>query len=276
MKKIYSLFLIALTSLMLAQAPTTCSIDPTFNKAGIWPDSATNFVQGTVGQPYGQNITVKISKDTIVFGGVAKFCFNRFELSNPSGYTNFNLPSGISFLAGPTLTNSGGIYKIPAQAASCAVLSGTPTMAGTYTVQFLVKAIGTPVLITTNCTTPPSYSGGSPVSTSTLSYYIIKINPASATGIKEEVNSKTLNLSASPNPVSQKTTIKFMVKDEAKAKITVYNILGDKIFEDNFKTVYGENNYELDASNYNSGIYFYTLTYKNNNQTKRIIVSNNH
>ena len=44
-----------------------------------------------------------------------------------------------------------------------------------------------------------------------------------------------------PNPFSGKTQIKFTVKDEAQAKLTVYNLLGNKVYANAFKTNYGEN-----------------------------------
>ncbi len=275
MKKIYTFILALSYVLAIAQAPTTCSLDPAFlamNKAGIWPDSATNFIQGTVGLPYGQNITVRVPKDTVQ--GPVTICFNRIELSTPSSYTNFNLPPGLNLLAGTTVTTASGIYKFPGNASSCAVISGTPTTAGTYTVQFKVQPYLTPS-ITGPCPTTPNYNNGSASLSpaQTLSYYIIQINPA--VGIKEEVTSKSLNVTNIPNPFFAKTTIKFNVKDEASAKICVYNLLGDKIFEDKIKTTYGDNSYELDGSNWSNGIYLYTIQYKNFSETKRMVLTAN-
>lgn len=274
MKKIFTLFLAVTTVLSLAQAPTTCSVDPIFlamNKAGIWPDSATNFFQGTVGSPYGQNITVRVPKDTVQ--GIFTFCFNRIELSTPNSFTNFNLPPGLNFLAGTTVTNTAGVYKFPGNATSCSVISGTPTAAGTYTVQFKVQPYLTPSAGT--CPTTPNYTGGSNAiaAATTLAYYIIKINPA--VGIKEEVTAKSLNVTNVPNPFSGTTTIKFNVKDEASAKICVYNLLGDKIFEDKITTTNGDNSYELNGSNWSSGVYLYTIQYKNFSQTKRMVIAGN-
>jgi len=274
MKRIFTLILAIYSIFAMAQAPTTCSVDPAFvamNKAGIWPDSATNFIQGTVGMPYGQNITVRVPKDTVQSS--ITICFNRIELSTPASYTNFALPPGLNFLAGPTVTNSAGVFKYPGDATSCSVISGTPTTAGTYTVQFKVQPYLSPAFPT--CPSPPNYTGGSSSISpaTTLSYYIIKINPA--VGIKEEVTSRSLNITNVPNPFTNKTTIKFTVKDEASAKISVYNLLGDKVFEDKIKTTYGDNGYELDASNWSNGMYLYTIQYKNFSETKRMVLTAN-
>ncbi len=268
MKKIYFLFLSILVLKIGAQV-ATCSISPLLNKAGIWPDSATNFLTGYVNQPYNQNITVKISKDTT---DVLSFCFTRFELSNPGGVTNFNCPPGLTFLAGPTMTNNAGVYRIPAQAASCAQITGTPTAAGSYTLKMRVQAFGT--IKVGNCPSPPVYGNGTAISTQTLGYYIINILPTS-TAIKEQVDLKSLGLNATPNPAFTKTTIKFNVNDETKAKISTFNLLGEKISEDEIKTHIGENNFDLKTENWPSGVYLYSFTYKNFTQTKRLIISGN-
>jgi len=55
----------------------------------------------------------------------------------------------------------------------------------------------------------------------------------------------------------------------------VYNLLGDKMFEDKIKTVYGDNGYELDASNWSNGMYLYTIQYKNFSETKRMVLTAN-
>lgn len=273
MKKITTLFLAFSFAFAIAQT-TTCSLDPVFvssNKNGIWPDSVVNFVQGTVGFPYSQNITVKVPKDTVASG--ITICFNRVEVSSAATYTNLNLPPGLNLLAGPTVTNSSGTYKFPGNANSCAVISGTPTTAGTYTLHLSVQPYLTPSF--SSCGNNPNYNSGSAsLSPATIvNYYVIKIN--SPLGIKEDVNSKTLNVSNVPNPFSGKTAIKFTVKDEANAKICVYNLLGDKIFEDTIKTTYGDNSYDLDGTNWSNGMYLFTINYKNFSETKRIVLAGN-
>ncbi|MBS1653140.1 MAG: T9SS type A sorting domain-containing protein [Bacteroidetes bacterium] len=269
MKKILS-FTVATVAVFLSLnlvSQTTCSINPTFNKAGIFPDSATNFLSGTVGVPYFQNITVKIGKDTSA--GPLTFCFTRFELSNPGTYTNFNLPPGLSLTAGPTMTTSGSLIKIPAQAASCAYISGTPTTAGTYTLQLQVKAFGSP-LLSGSCATPPNYNGGTAINTSTLSYYIIQINPVTS-GINEVINESALNLTSKPNPFNTEAKILFNVNDELSASIKIKNMLGQTIDEKQIKTKVGQNIVEFDSNNWKEGIYLYTVSYKGHSITKKMI-----
>lgn len=111
MKKIYLSFLFsALVTFLNAQSVPTCSLDPIFvasPKVGVWPDSATNFISGVVGQPYVQNITVKVPKDTISAG--FRFCFNKFTLYTPSGITNYNLPPGLQIGSSMTVCANGTV-----------------------------------------------------------------------------------------------------------------------------------------------------------------------
>lgn len=277
MKHIYKALLFAVLYILGLNsfAQTTCSLNPVFvasAKNGIWPDSATNFVQGTVGVPYFQNITVKVPKDTIAFGQT--LCFTRVELSTPAGFTNFNLPAGLTFSAGPTVTTSAGIYKYPGNANSCSFISGVPTTAGTYTVQFRVSPYLS--LGLGSCPSTPNYNGGTNTfaNPQNLTYYIIKINP-NTVGVKEEVTSRSLGLGNTPNPVVNTTTIRFSVQDEATAKITVHNMLGQQVFSTQLTTHFGENEYVLNTADWNSGIYFYTVKYKQYSETKRMILAGN-
>jgi hypothetical protein len=278
MKKIYS----ALSLILLfafnakSQSVPTCSLDPTFiasTKVGIWPDSATNFVQGTVGIPYVQNITVKVPKDTTASS--IHFCFNRFVLSNPTGTVNYNLPPGLNFgsstaaLANGTV-NSAPSLKFPGNANNCASIYGTPTTAGTYTLHLQVDAYGTVAF--SSCPTTPVVSGGSNISTQYLNYYIIKIN--AATGLKE-IGKNTFNLENMPNPFSNSTTIRFFLAEEGTAKLEVHNMLGKLMYTTDIDASVGNNEYVFNAKNLSSGMYFYTIRYKNYSETKRMILYNN-
>lgn len=258
-----------------AQVPT-CSLNPTFissNKVGIFPDSATNFLQGTVGVPYVQNITVKVPKDTV--SASILFCFNRFVLSTPSGTVNYGLPSGLNFGVNLAALQNGTVngapsFKFPGNANNCAIIYGTPTTAGTYTLHLKIDAFATPAL--TSCPSTPNVNGGTNVSTNYLNYYIIKIN--AATGLKE-IGKNSFNLQNVPNPFTNKTTIKYFVAESGQATITVHNMLGKQVFETGINAEPGDNDYVFDASSLSEGMYFYTIKFKNFTETKRMILYSN-
>lgn len=281
MKKIYLsfAFIIAIIVNLNAQVPT-CSLNPTFiasTKNGIWPDSATNFIQGTVGVPYIQNITVKVPKDTNSI--IGKMCFNRFVLSNPTGTVNYGLPPGLNFgsstasLANGTINGSPS-FKFPGNANNCASIYGTPTTAGTYTLKLKVDAYATPALtFGGTCPSSPNVSGGTNVSSQQLNYYIIKIN-ANTTGLTE-VGKNAFNLTNVPNPFINKTTIKFFVLEPAEAEVIVHNLLGKQVYSTKVNAQPGDNEVEFDGTNLSNGIYFYTLKYNNFTETKRMILTGN-
>ena len=271
--KIFLQVLFISIGITLTAQVSTCTLDPVFvasNKKGIWPDSALNFVSGTVGIPYYQNLTVKVPKDTVV--NPLTLCFNRVEVTSPVGITNFNLPPGLKMLAGNNVTLTSGTYKFPGNANTCGDISGTPTVAGTYSLQFKVQTFLTPAIVPP-CSSNPNVAAGSGslAAPTTLMYYRIVINPPA--GIKEEVTKRSFALTNVPNPASNKTKIKFIVEDEALLKISVYNLLGAKIQSADLKTTIGENYYEIDCSQWNAGIYLYTVSYKHYSETKRMTVN---
>ncbi|MFN8117090.1 MAG: T9SS type A sorting domain-containing protein [Bacteroidia bacterium] len=283
MRKIYLSIIAVYASLAssFAQTVPTCSLNPTFiasNKVGVYPDSVTNFVSGVVGQPYVQNITVKVPKDTTASG--LTFCFNRFELSTPTGITNYNLPPGLMIGSSTAAVANGTIngapsLKFPGNANNCASIYGTPTTAGSYTLSMLVTPFMTPAFGA--CPSNPNVSGGSGSLTSpqTLNYYIINILPATSTGIRDIGKDKMALYQNEPNPFSDFTDIKFYVEGEDEATITVYNALGSVVNQQTIKTTYGENKVTIKAGSLASGTYMYSLKYKNAVTTKRMMVINN-
>ena len=281
MKKIY-LIIITITAFaasVFAQSVPTCSLNPTFiasNKIGVWPDSATNFISGTVGIPYEQNITVKVPKDTVSSG--ITFCFNRFVLSTPTGTVNYNFPPGLMLGSSTTAVANGTVngavsLKFPGNANNCASIYGTPTMAGSYTLSMLVDAYASPAF--GPCSNTPNVNNGSKVSSQTLNYYIINIAPSNPTGIRDIGNDKMALSQNFPNPSSISTEIKFYVEGQDDATVSVLNMLGDVVSSQSIKTTVGENKVTINSSELAAGTYLYSLKYKGVTVTKRMVVLNN-
>ena len=135
MKKIYLLLLLLPFFNLKAQVPT-CTLDPVFinsGKEGIWPDSATNFVNGMVGQAYLQNVTVVIPYDTVTSLGT--FHYSHVDLQASSN--TYGLPPGLN------LTGTPSSLKFPGNDSSCMAIYGTPTTAGTYSLSFVLKVYTT-------------------------------------------------------------------------------------------------------------------------------------
>ena len=281
MKKIYFTIItitVAVSSLF-AQTVPTCSLNTTFiasNKIGVWPDSATNFVSGTVGVPYVQNLTIKVPKDTTASG--FKFCFNKFVLYTPTAVTNYNFPPGLNIGSSSTITANGTVngaisLRFPGNANNCASIYGTPTVAGSYTLQLEIQPyMNGPVF--SPCPASPNINSGSTTiaGPSVLKYYIINISMP--TGIVDLGKDKVALYQNVPNPFSATTDVKFYVEGEDNATVTVYNTLGSVVFQKTIKTNLGENTVTIDAVNFANGTYIYSLNYKSFITTKRMIVLN--
>ncbi len=255
MKKIYVLLMLLPLFSLKAQVPT-CSLNPTFihnHGEGIWPDSALNFVSGTVGQPYQQNITVNVPLDTTVSGFTCTYSY--FELNAPSGSSNYGLPPGLN-LACTAHPN----WQFPGNDSTCMIIYGTPTTPGTYSLTFVIGVY---------CTQIP----GTALSTKTLSYYKIIIN--AATGIETNVVNSVFNvMQNSPNPVVNNTTaVKFTTPTDGKAKMSVFNITGQKIVDKDILVQRGENSYDFDATTLENGIYLYSIEFNGQKQIRRMVVA---
>jgi len=63
-----------------------------------------------------------------------------------------------------------------------------------------------------------------------------------------------------PNPFNPTTTIKFGLPEQSDVTLTVFNILGQKVFEETAKSLAsGTHSFNFDASKLSSGIYVYTI-----------------
>ncbi|MCF8242229.1 MAG: carboxypeptidase regulatory-like domain-containing protein [Melioribacteraceae bacterium] len=76
-----------------------------------------------------------------------------------------------------------------------------------------------------------------------------------------------------PNPFNPTTTIGFDIPTQSYVKLTVYNLIGEEITTLVNKTLdAGTYNYTFDASNLNSGIYFYQLQAGEFNSVRKMIL----
>jgi hypothetical protein len=254
MKKIYFSFMLLSFILAKAQVPT-CGYNHAFiasGAKGISPDSAVNFASGTVGTAYTQNITIVVPKDTTatVFSSTQSFTITTINLQPTTN--NYNLPPGLS------LTGTPSNYKFPGGDSSCMIIYGTPTTPGTYHLVFVLKAY-------------VSQFPGIAVSTDTLKYYKITINPIAGIAVQNGYNFQVMQ--NSPNPVINTANIKFTAPGEGKVKLSVYNIAGQKLMEKEAPAQRGENNLDFDASTLENGMYLYTLEMNQQKQCRRMVIA---
>jgi len=102
-----------------------------------------------------------------------------------------------------------------------------------------------------------------------------KLSAEDGTSIQENTASNAIELFQSfPNPTSEKTTIKYYLNTAEKSvSLIVHNLVGKelvKIDKTNVREGYG--NFKLDVSNFQAGVYFYTIKVGGASKTRKMIV----
>ncbi|MGD0037785.1 MAG: T9SS type A sorting domain-containing protein, partial [Bacteroidota bacterium] len=80
-----------------------------------------------------------------------------------------------------------------------------------------------------------------------------------------------------PNPFNPSTAIEFELPEQSNVTLTIFNILGQKVFELSANYFSGSHSYSFDASKLSSGVYIYSLkatgvSGKNYVQSKRMML----
>ena len=86
----------------------------------------------------------------------------------------------------------------------------------------------------------------------------------------ESLPDKFILKSAYPNPFNPVTTIKFDVQNDETATLTIFNVKGQIVEKMDFTS--GTHNFEWNAKNRSSGVYFYQLKGSSYTNTKKMIL----
>lgn len=219
--------------------------------AGVYPDTIVNLAPAYVGTPYSQTLTIVVPPDTTIFP-LPPIPWDSTVLTSASG-----LPPGFSY----SCWNQNGfgnpnrcMWK--GNSIGCAVITGTPTIADTGVHNLLFYT--------------DNYLGGqtSPNPYTIIGYKLIVYNN---TAINENPRIQNL-LQNTPNPFNEKSEILFTTEENGVVKLKIYNMIGTVIKEESIKVKKGVNRIELSANDFESGIYFYSVTDKNSTFTRKMIV----
>ena len=93
-------------------------------------------------------------------------------------------------------------------------------------------------------------------------------------GISEEFNNANISVSQNfPNPVNTSTYIRISLEESASLSMELTNMVGQKVLsQDKGFVNAGSHEFSIDATDLQSGIYFYTVTAGGSKVTKRMIV----
>jgi len=113
-------------------------------------------------------------------------------------------------------------------------------------------------------------------STNEVSSYVVLTGEASVTGIQNEDEEAILTKGFAlqqnyPNPFNPSTTIEFELTKDNQVTLTIYNVLGEKLFDlVNERMSAGVHRVQFNASSLPSGIYFYELRVGNQSQVRKM------
>ena len=248
------LFLILIPLFNTLSFSQVCTPDPQFTQSGVYPDSATNFDTAYVGVPYTQLVTIVVPQDTQAFPLLPPLPWDSTRLDS----VQF-LPASMSYACANN-NGSGNPARCmwKGNTKGCALITGTPTAGevGTHVLKFYTNNfVG-------GLTSPNGY---------VINYYKIIVMPAS-NGVAETPRIQTL-LQNNPNPLVSKTEIQFMSNENGTAAFKVYNMIGTVVMQYDVNVRKGMNKLELDSRDFDSGVYFYSLTTGNGSMTRKMIVN---
>jgi hypothetical protein len=250
--------LLALCATASLEAQPVCSPDPIailLGVPGLWPNPQLGpLPDGNVNQPYSESITVIVPADTSIdtgqFGlplGVITVSINSLEITGVSG-----LPAGMSSACDNAnctwAGNSNGCFK----------LSGTPTVAGGYTVSCSTS-------INVNLPTFGPFS----TPAAPISYDLTILGP---TGIADlQTMGYTLD-APRPNPSSGTSRIEFGLPVDGEIALELCDMQGRVVSREVVQARAGSNSHTLNLETLAPGIYLCSLIAEGQRLSTKLVV----
>jgi len=195
--------------------------------------------------PYDQVITFILAAEYDINGTI-------YTLDSIAVDSVMNIPPGLVYSS----SNTGYVPGV----AYCSQLSGTPTQAGEYAVEFYLE--------------PFIDLGDGPVS---LGKYLndtsVVISVYGPTGVSPRQADQFRVMPVVPNPFSEFTRMSFYTPFSDRVSLQVYNILGKLMYEETLSTPPGEHRFEFTGGDLLPGTYFYRIINSSKLHTGKFIKS---
>lgn len=303
MKKL--LLFVSITLLTISSASAQCTPDPQYTTPGIYPNQATGLGSGCVGVPYTQLITNVVPVDTCVEIAQGFPCIT-FNIDSVVITSVSGLPAGLSIVY-----YDGGNTNSPADqgcfeggTTGCALISGTPTQAGTYNLSIDVMgytagqsqptlidwytiviedvptiSVAGADLVSSSTTGNQWYLDGNLIPSATNQTHTPAVNGSytvendCGTSAPYVVNSAGIgenalsNFNVYPNPAEQTITIDGMNGASFDA-VSIVNLSGTVVKQVNVTSVSKQT---IDISNLDNGVYFLRVKTTSNTEVIRIV-----
>lgn len=219
---------------------------------GVWPDTITNFRSGTVGVFYSDTMQLLVPTNA----GLINPTFNGFNIDSVALVGISGLPPGIEVIchsqtAGPCTYITGQV--------GCGLLEGTPTQTGTFPLE--VNVIAYLRILGTTQGIPQSFGN-----------YKIVIHD-NTTAVEDVADLRMGRVQNVPNPFADRTTIEFSLSRAANAKVKVYNLVGEKLWNRSIAAKAGLNRVPFEMNELENGIYIYRVEAGTASFTGRMVVN---
>ena len=225
-------------------SPDMNCVEDTVGNGKMCPDSLSD---GYIGISYNEVITV-IPPDHATISG------NDVTIDHLTLNSVGNMPPGLQYTPDDADMYPPNYY--------CILIDGTPTDTGFYQLEIHVQAY-----------VDIQYVGiidaGEFVDDSSLSITIRNTNVAVV-----ENNQNFIILGAQPNPFYGQTYIKYYSPYKEEVSLIVYDLLGNKIYDETMISRKGINKFNFTGIKLAKGIYCYSITAHNKTYTKRMIKTN--
>jgi len=268
MKLIYT-FLFTIFAISFSVAQSTCVPDETYRDTlGVFPPPFDTLAENPVGgidktacidKPYEFVFTIAIG-DSLRVPNIGAFVIDSIVLSPDTAIGG--LPEGMTFNCG---TENCVFYKGDL---NCVSITGVPDPSNpTGDYPLTITGVFHSGVLALEQTVPGDLFPGA---------YTLRLeesgSEACTTSSLKLVEQVKLDMSIAPNPTKDFARLNLNVPETDTYTYRIYNLLGAEVFSTPMRLSAGINQYELDLSFLDNGLYLYSLNNDKYQLTKRLII----
>jgi hypothetical protein len=231
-----------------------CTPNPLYTDSvfGVWPDTTENFMPGTLGAAYYQDLNLIVPAEA----GLVDPTFEGLVIDSVSFVGITGLPLGLSIACN---SQTPAFCTYLTGQLGCGVVSGVPEETGTFPLTLNVLAHSQ---IFGNVFSVPYTFGG----------YRIVVNDVN-TAVEGPGVIAMSDVRTVPNPFSVRTTFEFDLARSGAVEVRVFDLLGAERWQRTIAGKAGSNRVPFDAQDLASGVYLYQVRSGKTVQTGRVILN---
>lgn len=274
MKKLLSILFIASSSMWVSAQCTPTGYDFGAAPYGIYPDTSVGLNTGILNTPYEQVMYIKVPiqaseipaefiPPTIDPALLALATIDYIKIDSINVMIN-GVQSPMSALMGPeyALYCSANNCEFAGGDQNCVNVSGTPNQIGDFDLVILASGQATATVF------------GFPVPQAVPQFPITgyRIHVSLDASVTIEAPAQFEVGFASPNPAKNLVNFPYAMSNKGDARIVVTGLLGNTLLDKMVESKKGDNLYQLDVSQWEEGVYLYSIDNGKSKVTRRLVV----